>query len=817
MLGLQETAKKHQLIAEEHLDIARKRLKIQHTVREQELSDRQKECLHLFRLTKSTEDATYEWYKDRVEGRVEGTCMWFLRHAHFLEWVKQDSGPLLVSADPGCGKSVLAKYLTDHVLPESATVCYFFFKDQDQNTVRQALCALLHQLFSQKPALIEHAMKQYDIDGKGLVNSTKSLWTILGDATQDSQAGSVIVVLDALDECAESEFEDLMRNIENQSRNSYLSHSKLRYLLTSRPYEQIVERFQRLLKSFPRIHIPGEEESGTISQEVNRVINYRVEQLAEEKGLANNIKADLADALLRIEHRTYLWVHLVFNYLKSEGFKETKKGIQSAMKSLPTSVNEAYEKILTKSKDQLTVRKTLAIILAADRPLTLLELNVAIEIDETTQSIQELDLETDEKFKSHLRSWCGLFVSVHHSKVYFLHQTAREFLLADSSLSASVPQEKQWQHSIVTQYAHRVLAECCMRFIRFFNSDADLSTDTTGQNSCDQSAHAFFAYCARHWPMHFRKAHIESSEDADISDLALQISDPDSRCFPKWMEEYDMFDYVESPKSHSQLTIASFFGLVTVVMSLLDKDADVNAEDERYGTALQAASGGGHEQVVKMLLDKDANINTQGGYYGTALQAASDGGYEQVVKMLLDKDANVNALGGYYGTALYAASIRGYEQVVKMLLDKDADVNVQGEYYGTALQAASDGGHEQVVKMLLDKDANVNAQGGYYGTALYAASGGGYEQVVKMLLDKDADVNAQGRDYGTALYAASARGHEQVVKMLLDKDANVNAQGGYYGTALYAASARGYEQVVKMLLDKGARQRQKDDLVSRPK
>ena len=217
---------------------------MQHTVREQELSNQQRECLQLFRLTKSTEDATYEWYKDRVEDRVEGTCNWFLEHAHFQEWFKQVSGPLLVSADPGCGKSVLAKYLIDHVLPESATVCYFFFKDQDQNTVRQALCALLHQLFTQKPALIQHAMKQYEQDGKGLVNSTKSLWTILGDTVQDSQTGPVIIALDALDECAESEFEDLMRNIESQSRGSQLSNSKLRYLLTSRPYEQIVAKFQ---------------------------------------------------------------------------------------------------------------------------------------------------------------------------------------------------------------------------------------------------------------------------------------------------------------------------------------------------------------------------------------------------------------------------------------------------------------------------------------------------------------------------------------------------------------------------------------------
>jgi ankyrin repeat protein len=798
MIGLQETAKKHQLIAEEHLDIAWKRLKIQHTVREQELSDRQRECLHLFRLTKSTEDATYEWYKDRVEERVEGTCKWFLQHAHFQEWIKQDSGPLLVSADPGCGKSVLAKYLVDHVLPESATVCYFFFKDQDQNTVRQALCALLHQLFSQKPALIQHAMRQYEKDGKELVHSTTSLWTILGDAVHDSQAGPIIIVLDALDECAESEFEDLMRNIESQLSGSQLSNSRLRYLLTSRPYAQIVAKFHGLLNSFPRIHIPGEEESEAISQEVNLVVSYRVELLAGEIRLPDEVSDDLVTHLTSTEHRTYLWVYLVFDYLKSEGFKKTRKGIESATKSLPTTVNQAYEQILAKSRDQVVVRKALAIILAANRPLTLSELNLALEIDETTLSTQDLDLEREEDFKSRLRSWCGLFVSVHHGKVYFLHQTAREFLLADLPGSASIPQGMKWQHSIATQDAHRMLAECCVRFLNFSNLDE--TNKRTNFTACD----ALLDYSAQFWPMHFQELCFSSNRDTTISDLALAVSDPKSRGFSQWSKIHWKDKPSEDPQTDIQLVVASLFGHDTVVQLLLDKGADVNAQGGNYGNALQAASARGHEQVVKTLLDKGADVNAQGGRYGNALQAASVKGYKQVVKMLLDKGADVNAQDRLYSNALRAASAEGHEQVVKMLLDKGADANAQGGRYSNALQAASFRGHEQVVKMLLDKGADANAQGGRYSNALAAASVTGHEQVVKMLLDKCADINVQGEYYSNALQAASWGGHKQVVKMLLNKGADINAQSERYGNALQAASAEGHEQVVKTLLNKGA-------------
>ncbi|KAJ5656585.1 Ankyrin repeat protein [Penicillium longicatenatum] len=40
-----------------------------------------------------------------------------------------------VSADPGCGKSVLARLIIDGYIPASCldvTTCYFFFKDNDE-------------------------------------------------------------------------------------------------------------------------------------------------------------------------------------------------------------------------------------------------------------------------------------------------------------------------------------------------------------------------------------------------------------------------------------------------------------------------------------------------------------------------------------------------------------------------------------------------------------------------------------------------------------------------------------------------------------
>jgi ankyrin repeat protein len=759
--------------------------------------------------------------------------MWFLNHPHFQEWSKRESGPLLVSADPGCGKSVLAKYLIDHVLAESSTVCYFFFKDQVQNTVREALCALLHQLFSQKPSLLMHAVKQYDKDGNGLVNSTSSLWSVFGEAMQDANAGSVTIVLDALDECGESETRDLLQHLKTQVRNSGSRNVKLKFLMTSRPYEHVVSELYGLSQAFPRIRIPGEDESETISQEVNCVIRHRVNQFAIERKLSDEIKDRLQEQLLKMEHRTYLWVYLVFDYLRDFHFKRTPKGIASTFDALPKSVHQAYEQILSKSKDRPIVQKVLAIILAATRPLTLSEMSVAIEVDENTKLISDLDLEQEHDFKSRLRSWCGLFVSVYQGRIYFLHQTAREFLLAERMSSNTIQKEITWHGFTAMRDAHTVLAECCVRFLSFFD-DGDGHATAQEQGA---DIDAFLKYSAAFWSLHVRESSTCDDDGAAIAPLTFRLCDPDARVYTLWSEIYWKQDFMSNPRFRTRLMVACYLGHVAVmkqslengadvnaqgrdysnalhtaslrgheqiVKLLLDKGADVNAQGRDYSNALRAASLQGHEQIVKLLLDKSADVNEQGGLYNNALQAASESGYEQIVKLLLDKGADVNEQGGLYNNALHTASFRGHEQIVKLLLDKGADVNARGRGYGNALQAASCGGYEQIVKLLLDKGADVNAQGGDYGNALQAASESGYEQIVKLLLDIGADVNVQGGKYSNALQAASFGGREQIVKLLLDKGADVNARGRGYGNALQAASLRGYEQIVKLLLNKGA-------------
>jgi len=247
---------------------------------------------------------------------------------------------LWVSADPGCGKSVLAKYLVDFILPttKSRTVCYFFFKDdfEDQRNVVSALCCILHQLFRQKPLLLSDAvLRQFDIEGESFTNSLGELWNALINVAKDENAGEIICLLDALDECEDQERSLLAQKL----CQLYGTERKfnLKFLITSRPYGGIRYGFQPLdIPELPMVHLSGESEVEIekISQEINVLIEAKVQDIGARLRLTDDEQVLLLRQLMRVPYRTYLWVHLTLDLIENDIYIE-KSGIVKATSQLP--------------------------------------------------------------------------------------------------------------------------------------------------------------------------------------------------------------------------------------------------------------------------------------------------------------------------------------------------------------------------------------------------------------------------------------------------------------------------------------------------
>jgi len=680
--------------------------------------------------------------------------------------------------------------------------------------------------------LIRHALPSYIEIGAALSTTFSKLWSIFIVAATDPLAGDVICVLDALDECNEQEQQRLIKALENfcLHQRTLFSASRLKFLIISRPYFEIRREFDELLKASNNIELAGNDESASIKKEIDLVIKDRVAHLAQENRLAKKVKDHLEKRLLETEHRTYLWLRLLWEIIRKK-LTGTIIEMNELIDNLPTGILDAYETLLQKCPEPLFARKVLQIVLVAGRPLTLNEMDVALNVNEQTSSYINLELEGPSRLQETLPSRCGLIVSIIQSKVYFIHQTAKEFLLGKVGIHP--PAERTWQQSLSIKESHCLMSEICLRSITFSEIQLDrvnlcnalLPEDEREMKPNEYCQnYVFLSYSAIYWAEHYRDTN--NSKGIKIVGRLLDTSDCCS-IIGKYKSDYGTTLHAASAGGHEKivqillakkvdvntqggrygtaLTAASAEGHEKIVQILLAKKVDVNAQGGYYGTALAAASLRGHEKIVQILLAKKVDVNTQGGRYGTALAAASAEDHEKIVQILLNKKANVNAQGGVHGTALAAASRGGHEKIVQILLNKKVDVNAQGGVHGTALATASLEGHEKIVQILLNKKADVNAPGGsYYDTALAAASLGGQEKIVQILLDKKADVNAHGEAYGTALAAASRGGHEKIVQILLDKKADVNAHGGHYGTALAAASAEGHEKIVQILLNKKA-------------
>ncbi|KAG9897845.1 purine and uridine phosphorylase, partial [Aureobasidium melanogenum] len=268
--------------------------------------------------------STNEQFKNINPDRVDQTCQWALSHPLYRRWRDSATDDLLwISADPGCGKSVLSKSLVDEELRsdvDDSTVCYFFFKDNDeQNSLATGLCALLHQLFQRQPYLLQHAVLAWNKDGSKLQQETDELWRILLAATSDAAARNTTCVLDALDECRDRDRGDLIAKLgrfHEDAASQGPHQSWLKFIVTSRPYDDIQREFEQIPASLPAIRLRGEQENDRILAESNLVIKVRMVQLAKELGLRETTSSRLEQTLLAMKHRTYLWLHLAIDDIR---------------------------------------------------------------------------------------------------------------------------------------------------------------------------------------------------------------------------------------------------------------------------------------------------------------------------------------------------------------------------------------------------------------------------------------------------------------------------------------------------------------------
>lgn len=146
------------------------------------------------------------------------------------------------------------------------------------------------------------------------------------------------------------------------------------------------------------IRLAGENELADISREIDLAIEHEVHELGMMLSLQSRVKDHIRERLKSTTHRTYLWLYLVLAVLRSAP-RATKRHLDEAIDHLSRTVNDAYDRILNRSPNKGQAERLLQIVLAARRPLNLLEMNIALNMTEESKSYTDLDFETGAIFK----------------------------------------------------------------------------------------------------------------------------------------------------------------------------------------------------------------------------------------------------------------------------------------------------------------------------------------------------------------------------------------------------------------------------------
>lgn len=189
---------------------------------------------------------------------------------------------------------------------------------------------------------------------------------------------------------------------------------------------------------------------------------------------------------------------------------------------------------------------------------------------------------------------------------------------------------------------------------------------------------------------------------------------------------------------------------VAQVQGELDKEVDVNAENDDGRTPLRFGLLYGSSEVVELLLDHGA---VDKNHTEDPLCVASR--ETQKAELLLDRGANVNAACTLSYSPLMTAVINGNISLVQTLILYGADVNAINDHGSTVLvialeQPAGEVTTEEIIRLLLADGADPNSEsqfaGSLSGRPLHWAILEGNVAGVRALLDSGANVEAKDAD-----------------------------------------------------------------------
>ena len=184
---------------------------------------------------------------DFINRRQPGTGQWLLESEEFQRWLNCDQQTLFCPGIPGAGKTILTSIVVEELSSRFSTdpgvgIAYLYcnFRQKHEQKAQDLLTSLLKQLSQERSTLPDSVKSLYDKHKEkwtrpSLDEISRTLQSVVGTYRR------VIIIVDALDECQES----------NNCRTKFLSEifklqvkSGASLFATSRFISEVTEKFK---------------------------------------------------------------------------------------------------------------------------------------------------------------------------------------------------------------------------------------------------------------------------------------------------------------------------------------------------------------------------------------------------------------------------------------------------------------------------------------------------------------------------------------------------------------------------------------------
>jgi hypothetical protein len=335
----------------------------------------------------------------------------------------------------------------------TGTILSYFFcegADTSVNSATAVLRGLIYMLVDQQPRLLSHVRKRHDQAGEQLFND-KNAWAalsnILHNILGDPLLRGAYIIVDALDEC----ITDQGILVDFIVRESAI-HSSIKWIISSRDLLSVERALREVAQKTSSIIELNEK---SISSAVTAYVQSKVDWLAKRNCYDSATYSTVQQYLLGNADNTFLWVSLVCMRLSDVSGWE----VEDCLTDFPPGLEAIYKSMLNeicRSPKAKLYTSILAVISVVYRPISVDELDALADLPSPS-------LARDQVISEIIRL-CGSFLTIRERTIFFVHQSAREYLIENAFLE-TFPSGIGQIHQTIFSRSLRVMSRLLRRNI----------------------------------------------------------------------------------------------------------------------------------------------------------------------------------------------------------------------------------------------------------------------------------------------------------------------------------------------------------------